>query len=86
MLNLRCVPVPQREHSESMAFGKPKKVGMPKRNKKAVAVADYVPVTEGITAVAAEPPSSQPPKAQDCARRIWCPSRPSRLACSSRSG
>ena len=33
--------------SESMAFGKPKKVGMPKKNKKAVAVADDVPVMEG---------------------------------------
>ena len=51
--------------SESMAFGKPKKVGMPKKNKKAVAVADDHPVMEGVTAVAAEPPSSPPPKAQE---------------------
>ena len=51
--------------SESMAFGKPKKVGMPKKNKKAVAVADDVPVMEGVTAVAAEPPSSPPQKAQE---------------------
>ena len=51
--------------SESMAFGKPKKVGMPKRSKKAVAVAEDVPVTEAVAAVAAEPPSSPPPKAQE---------------------
>ena len=67
--------------SESMAFGKPKKVGMPKRSKKAVAVAEDVPVTEAVAAVAAEPPSSPPQKR----RRIWRPSRPSRPACSSRS-
>ena len=68
--------------SESMAFDKPKKVGMPKKNKKAVAVADDVPVTGGVAAVAAEPPSSPPPKR----RRIWRLLRPSRLARSSRSG
>jgi hypothetical protein len=50
--------------SESMAFVKPKKAGMPKRNKKAVAVADDVPVMEGVTAVAAA--SLLPPrKAQE---------------------
>ena len=49
--------------SESMAFGKSKKVGMPKRSKKAVAVAEDVPVTEAVAAVAAEPPSSPPREA-----------------------
>ena len=49
--------------SESMAFGKPKKVGMPKRSKKAVAVAEDVPVTEDVAGVAAEPPSSPPREA-----------------------
>ena len=51
--------------SESMGFGRPKKVGMPTRNKKAVPVGDDVPVTEGIAAVAAEPPSPPPKKAQE---------------------
>ena len=51
--------------SESMGFGKPKKVGMPKRNRKAVAVAEDIPVTEDVAAVAAEPPSSPPRKAQE---------------------
>jgi hypothetical protein len=51
--------------SESMGFGKPKKVGMPKRNKQAVTVADNAPVTEGVAVVAAKPPSSPPRKAQE---------------------
>ena len=48
--------------SESLGFGKPKKVGMPKRSRKAVAVAEDVPVTEDVPGVAAEPPSSPPAK------------------------
>ena len=48
-----------------MAYGKPKKVGMPKRCKKAVPVDEAVPVTGGVTAVAAEPPTSPPRKAQE---------------------
>ena len=67
--------------SESMGFGRPKKVGMPTRNKKAVPVGDNVPVTEGIVAVAAEPPSSPPQKAQEPGACLW---RPGRLVCSSR--
>jgi hypothetical protein len=51
--------------SESMGFGKPKKVGMPKRSKRPVPVEKLVPVTRGVSAVAAEPPSSPPRKAQD---------------------
>ena len=47
--------------SESLEFGKPKKVGMPKRSRKAVAVAEDVPVTEDVAGVAAEPPSSPTP-------------------------
>lgn len=46
-----------------MAFGKPKKVGMPKRHKKAVPVPETVPVTEGIGATAGKPPFSPPRKA-----------------------
>ena len=49
--------------SESLGFGKPKKVGMPKRSRKAVAVAEDVPVTEDVAGVAAEPPSSPPHEA-----------------------
>ena len=49
--------------SESLGFGKPKKVGMPKRSRKAVAVAEDVPVTEDVAGVAAEPPSSPPREA-----------------------
>ena len=49
--------------SESLGFGKPKTVGMPKRNRKAVAVAEDVPVTEGVAGVAADPPSSPPREA-----------------------
>ena len=37
--------------SESLGFGKPKTVGMPKRNRKAVAVAEDIPVTEDVAAV-----------------------------------
>ena len=60
--------------SESLGFGKPKKVGMPKRSRKAVAVAEDVPVTEDVAGVAAEPPSSPPPRSvvgstAPCARR-----------------
>ena len=60
--------------SESLGFGKPKTVGMPKRNRKAVAVAEDIPVTEDVAAVAAEPPS--PPAAK--LRRIQRPLRPTR--------
>ena len=51
--------------ASGMAYGKPKKVGMPKRCKKAVPVDEAVPVTGGVTAVAAEPPTSPPRKAQE---------------------
>ena len=51
--------------SESLGFGKPKTVGMPKRNRKAVAVAEDIPVTEDVAAVAAEPPSPPRREAQE---------------------